>query len=79
MANKHRCAAIGCARLVPDNMLMCSEHWFKVPKTLRDRVWRLYKQRGYGTPGAEELHRIACLDAVAALQRSTARDQECQS
>lgn len=39
----HHCHAIGCSRNVPPEMLMCRQHWFMVPKSLRDRVWTTYK------------------------------------
>lgn len=43
------CAAKGCLARVPSSMLMCHKHWFMVPRTLRDRVWRTY--RGDPVPG----------------------------
>ena len=29
---------------MPPEMLMCRKHWFMVPKTLRDAVWRTYRR-----------------------------------
>lgn len=40
----HRCAAYRCNMQVPDNMLMCRPHWFKVPKALRDGIWETYRR-----------------------------------
>jgi len=37
------CHAVGCSERIPRNMLMCKPHWFKVPKPLRDEIWRTYK------------------------------------
>lgn len=38
----HRCAAIGCDKLVPARMLMCRPHWFMVPGAIRSRIWNSY-------------------------------------
>ena len=39
----HTCHATNCKRNVPPTMLMCSFHWFKVPRKLRERVWATYR------------------------------------
>jgi hypothetical protein len=39
----HTCHAIACEVPVPPAMLMCRPHWFRVPKSLRDRVWAEYE------------------------------------
>lgn len=33
----------GCPRVVPPSMWGCTTHWFKLPKFLRDAVWRHYR------------------------------------
>ena len=38
MAN--RCPIDGCPRERKSKQLMCRSHWYKVPKELRDKVWR---------------------------------------
>lgn len=40
---RHHCHWTGCAEPVPPAMWGCKKHWFKLPKALRDRVWRAYK------------------------------------
>lgn len=40
---KHTCHWTGCAREVPPAMWGCREHWFKLPKVLRDAIWRHYR------------------------------------
>lgn len=38
----HHCHWPTCAKEVPPAMWGCREHWFKLPKTLRDRIWATY-------------------------------------
>jgi hypothetical protein len=44
----HECHWPDCGRQVPPAMWGCREHWFRLPKSLRDRVWDAY------VPGQEE-------------------------
>jgi hypothetical protein len=39
----HTCHWPGCDRQVPPAMLMCRAHWFRLPKALRDGIWRAYR------------------------------------
>lgn len=64
---QHSCAARGCTQQVPDYLLMCSRHWFQVPKATRDRVFKTYALWRRGIEGAKERHRAACRDAIAAV------------
>ena len=54
---KHHCHWLGCERQVPPAMWGCKEHWFKLPKRLRDRIWATYKpgQEITMTPSEEYL------------------------
>ncbi len=57
----HLCPVVGCRRHV--DRLMCSRHWYKVPKPLRDAVWVTWRSgEGIGTPE----HTDAILAAIAA-------------
>ena len=38
----HHCHWPGCPRVVPPKMWGCREHWFRLPKPLRDRIWATY-------------------------------------
>jgi hypothetical protein len=40
---EHHCHWPGCPRQVPPAMWGCKEHWFKLPKRLRDKVWATYR------------------------------------
>ncbi len=44
----HTCHWPGCEKQVPPAMWGCKQHWFKLPKRLRDLIWITYQ------PGQEE-------------------------
>lgn len=50
----HTCHWPSCERQVPPAMWGCKEHWFKLPKPLRDQIWKEYRpgQEVNGTPSA---------------------------
>lgn len=39
----HHCHAIGCEVFVPAVWFMCSFHWLRLPRRLRDAVWAAYQ------------------------------------
>ena len=51
---KHPCHALGCSVEVPSKMFACKRHWYMVPKSLRDRLWREYR------PGQENDKKPSC-------------------
>ena len=61
----HTCHWPGCGRQVPPAMWGCREHWFALPKPLRDRIWATYR------PGQEKDMDPSrdYLDAADAVQR----------
>ena len=66
-----RCYATGCVRSVKPEMLMCRDHWYRVPVGLRGEVWRQYR-RGTDTPeyrAAIDRARDAVAASVAAGKR----------
>lgn len=44
----HTCHWPGCEKQVPPAMWGCKPHWFRLPKPLRDAIWREYR------PGQEK-------------------------
>jgi len=56
-----------CRVEIPRGRLLCSAHWFQVPKVLRDRIWQLARTR----KGSDE-HRAACFEAILGFQRADA-------
>lgn len=40
---KHECHWPGCNQQVPPAMWGCKRHWFILPKSLRDKVWKTYR------------------------------------
>lgn len=53
----HICHWPECQRQVPPAMWGCKEHWFKLPKPLRDGIWKEYRpgQEKDGTPSVRYL------------------------
>lgn len=39
----HHCHWPGCGRQVPPSLWGCKEHWFTLPKPIRDRIWSTYR------------------------------------
>lgn len=39
----HTCHWPGCGTQVPPAMWGCKEHWFRLPKALRDAIWQEYR------------------------------------
>jgi hypothetical protein len=39
----HACPYPGCEQRVTRNMLACKPHWFKLPRPVRDEVWRSWR------------------------------------
>lgn len=72
----HVCHAENCNVAVPPKMFMCRQHWFMVPKPLRDAVWAEYR------PGQEVDKRPsgAYMDvAMAAVQAVADREAAASS
>jgi hypothetical protein len=44
MADQHFCHWPGCRRVVQPSKWGCSTHWFTLPKTLRDKLWKAYRR-----------------------------------
>lgn len=53
----HHCHWPGCERHVPPAMWGCRTHWFRLPKSIRDRIWKSYRpgQEKDMNPSAEYL------------------------
>lgn len=58
-----RCPVPSCRMLIDPSRLMCSHHWYLVPKPLRDRVWATWRS---GDAAESHEHRDAVLLAVSA-------------
>jgi hypothetical protein len=57
----HLCHAPGCKTTVSPKMFTCRQHWYALPKPLRDAIWREYR------PGQEIDKQPS--DAYLAVQR----------
>lgn len=60
----HHCHWPDCQKEVPPKMWGCKEHWFRLPKFLRDKIWDTYQ------PGQEITKdpSLAYLDAAHEVQ-----------
>lgn len=38
----HECPAPPCTRRVSQDRLACRNHWYALPRTLRDQIWDAY-------------------------------------
>lgn len=45
---RHTCHWPGCTVAVPPAMWGCRQHWYRLPKSIRDKIWRAYR------PGQEK-------------------------
>jgi hypothetical protein len=63
----HNCPAAACTASVPYDMLMCSRHWYMVPRPLQSAVWRA---RARGDGAGSDAHTAAIMAAIAAVNRA---------
>lgn len=65
----HRCAAPGCGKVVPGDVLMCYPHWRAVPAREQravSRSWRAFSADPYDQ-AARDAYNAARAAAIAAL------------
>ncbi len=65
----HTCHWPGCKKSVPPRMWGCHTHWFKLPKYLRDLIWRTYR------PG-QEITKTPSLQYIEAAKQVQAWIEE---
>lgn len=44
MPNRNYCHALGCQKEIKPSVLMCSNHWRKVPDDIKDDIWKYYRR-----------------------------------
>ncbi len=42
-ADGHHCHWPGCEKRVPPAQWGCSQHWFKLPRSLRNKIWATFR------------------------------------
>lgn len=64
-SREHKCHWPDCHKQVPPALWGCPTHWYRLPRTLRDKIWRTYVpgQENSGRPSPEYL------DAAREVQR----------
>ena len=72
--SRHTCHWPGCGRSVPPRMWGCRPHWFSLPKSIRDDIWRTYVpgQEVSKTPSQAYLA-AACRAREFAMQRKSTK------
>lgn len=74
MSTRFGCPVQGCRRAHRASMVMCMEHWNKVPAWLRTQIWGLFtKERG------SPRHRASIAEAVALVNRAESKEQRAES
>ena len=43
---RNKCAHPDCDKMKPLEQYACQEHWFSLPKDIRDEIWRGFKRDG---------------------------------
>jgi len=52
-----RCPVSGCGEQIDPSRLMCRDHWYQVPRKLRDLVWATWRS-GEGALSSEHLEAV---------------------
>lgn len=67
----HTCHLPICTVVVPKRLFMCKEHWYMVPKILRDGVWANYNpgQENGKVPVTDRYLAITDLAIRAVIQK----------
>ena len=60
----HRCHWPGCDKRVPPAMWGCKTHWFKLPQSLRTKIWLTYR------PG-QEISKRPSVEYIAVVRQVT--------
>jgi hypothetical protein len=66
------CTLEGCTNKRKRTELVCPDHWFKIPKNLRDEVWRTYRRFGAFSDPYNEA--VSAAYAVDRLRRGRQRE-----
>lgn len=67
----HTCHWPGCGKQVPPAMWGCKAHWFKLPQSLRNKIWATYRpgQEVSMTPSQDYLDAANEVDAWIRSQK----------
>ena len=65
LARPSGCPVPGCHAQIDPSRLMCRNHWYLVPKQIRDRVWATWRS-GQGAFSTEHLETVRM--AITACQ-----------
>lgn len=63
----HHCHATNCKVPVPPEMFTCRKHWFSLPKSLRDAIWKAYRKGQCDDMNPSKEYCLAAKEAVTYL------------
>lgn len=67
--SEHTCHATACSKRVPPSMFMCRQHWFQLPKHMRDAVWMEYVPGQENRMDPTEAYMEVTREAIEYLER----------
>lgn len=69
---RHHCHWPGCPKQVPPAMWGCRTHWFRLPASLRSRIWATYRpgQEVSMTPSEKYLEAAKAVQDWIATQKA---------
>ena len=75
-SRNYPCRVRGCSAHRKSSELVCRDHWFKLPKAIRDQIWAEYK-RDAGSPdhlrvAAAAIRSLAPIPIAVAVQGTLA-------
>lgn len=70
----HHCHWPGCAKQVPPAMWGCKAHWFRLPKHIRDAIWRAYEPGQEITQSPSRDYVVAARAAQDWIEANARRD-----
>ncbi len=70
----HTCHANDCAVETPPSMFMCRKHWYMVPQSLQNAVWKAYRDTKGASRGRNRAYCTAAADAVEHVAKQEGRD-----
>jgi hypothetical protein len=65
-----QCPVPGCGQQIDTTRLLCRDDWYRLPKRLRDQVWRTWRS---GAGGTSREHRRAVLRAISGCELARQR------
>lgn len=76
MTTKRLCSWPGCNQVHDASRFMCREHWFRLPKAMRDAIWATYRAKPFNRANHLVNLRVAIEHARTIAQKGNANGRE---